>query len=284
MLEVGGSMRPLLTMALVGSWGCIGEKSVDGDDDDDDGGDDTEVETTTVETGDALDDSGTPQPPGFLEVTQLFIDAELGWDAAIRQVVEVDGGGFVVEPALYLVLGTQAWRDAGWDLDLDDEYCVIVLPMTSSAPAPWATADATVWFGVDYVEGLAGALTDCNTAGKELDPAVYGEDPVSTFVEGYGPWGLGIGEWGPSWTETWVEYFPDDDFLDRYVGARVQSGFGLDIDDFRAFPVQIDEDTYAAQVVDDLYVGIPPGEVQQVDTIATGWYRFHSMWVYGITP
>jgi hypothetical protein len=278
------TMKSLIPV-LLGCWACVGgEKQVDGDDDDDDT-DDTEVDTaTTGDSGSDPDDSGTPAPPGFLEVTQLFIDAELGWDSEIRQLVDVDGGGFVVEPALYLVLGTDLWREAGWDLDLEDEYCVIVMPMTSSAPAAWAAADPTVWLGVDYVEGLAGVLTDCGTTGKELDPAVYGKDPVASFVEGAGPWGLGIGEWGPSWSDTWVEYFPDDDGFETYVGARVQSTFGLDIDDFRAFPVRIDESTYAAQVEEDLYVGIPPAEVPLADTIATGWYRFHSMWVYGIGP
>jgi hypothetical protein len=219
---------------------------------------------------------------GYLQVTQLYIDAEFGWDASLQQLVDVVAGGEVVPPALYLLLGTDTWRESGWDLAWTDEYCTMVLPLTSSIQATWAVQDPVVWFGVDYVDGLQGALTDCGSEGKQLDPAIFGEDPLATMVEAYGTWGVGLGEWGPSWYDTWLEAYPDDDLLDRYVGARVQNGGDMDADDFRAYPVQIDPVTYEAQDDGTSYLGVPPDQVPQGDTVTTAWYRISSLWVYGI--
>jgi hypothetical protein len=159
---------------------------------------------------------------------------------------------------------------------------VIAMPLTSSVQATWAVQDATVWFGVDYVEGPQGALTDCGTPGKELDPALFGEDPLATMIEAYGTWGVGLGEWGPSWYDTWLDAYPDDDLLERYVGARVQNGGDMDPDDFRAYPVQLDPVTYEAQDDGTSYIGVPPDEVPLGDTVTTAWYRISSLWVYGI--
>jgi hypothetical protein len=220
--------------------------------------------------------------PAYLAVTQLYIDAEFGWDASLQQLVEVIAAGEPIPPALYLLLGTDTWQESGWDLAWTDEYCTIVLPLTSSVQASWALQDPSVWFGVDYVDGTQGALTDCGSAGKELDPALFGKDPLAAMVEDGGPWGVGLGEWGPSWYDTWLEAYPDDDLLDRYVGARVHNGGDMDADDFRAYPVQIDPITYEALDDGAVYLGVPPGEVVQGDTVTTAWYRLSSLWVYGI--
>jgi hypothetical protein len=269
--------RFLLSLAIaLGLAGCSGDtgtttKDTTPGDDDDVVGDDDDNQPTG-ETGDVA-------PPGF-DVRYMLVQGDLGFDSATNSLVEVQVGGGAIPSAIYFLFGTETWRGSGFDLGLDAEYCAIILPLTSSAFAPWASADPTVWYGVDYTEGVAGAVTDCNTAGKEMDPAILGADPVSALVNDYGGWGAGIGEWGANWYK-YYDPTTTPDFFATYVGGRIYSAAGwVGADDFLAFPVALDPTTFEAQDDGTYFIGVPSDQVYLGTTIATAWYRIYGLWLY----
>jgi hypothetical protein len=288
------NLRYLLALALpLGMAACTGtvtgsDKTTDtnpGDDDDDNG-------TDTV-TGDDDDDNGNPDSGGgtnpnvdFL-ATYMLIQGDMGFDATINSIVEVNTQGVAIPPAMYIFFGTEAWFASGFDFALDTEYCAIIMPLTSSAFAPWASADPTVWYGVDYTDGIGGIVTDCDTPGKDIPDGLLGPDVVDTVFNGYGGWGMGVGEWGPTFYDT--VYGPTgsnyDFLLTNCVGARFYSagssyGPWVEPSDFYAFPVSIDPTTYEAQDDGTYLIGVPPADVYTGIGIASAWYRVFGFYYY----
>ncbi|MEQ1568821.1 MAG: hypothetical protein ABMA64_24500 [Myxococcota bacterium] len=272
--------RYLLALAIaLGVTGCTGttgttkDSGTAGDDDDAVGDDDDDV--TGEPTGDTA-----PTAPGGFEVKHLQLQADLAFDASTNSLVEVQLSGGALPSAVYLLWGTDTWKNAGFDQALDSEYCFMMLPMSSSVLASWATADATVWYGVDYVDGVSGVFTDCNTPGKEFDPALLGADPVSTLINDYGGWGVGIGEWGPTWYD-FYDTATTPDFFATYVGARVYSASEyVGSSDFLAFPVELDPATFEPQDDGTAYIGVPASDVYTGTGIATAWYRIFGLYYY----
>lgn len=284
-----------LPMALAGA-GCTinatDKDTLTGDDDDDNAGDDDDDnnpgddDDDDTNPGDDDDDntnnqdSGGGGPGGGFDY--LTVQADLGWDSTINQLVDVDlGSGQAAPPALYIIFGSETFFNAGWDFSLDTEYCFIVMPFTSSALATWAVSDPTVWYGVDYTGGIGGIATNCQTPGYEIAEGWgLGADPVDTIVTTYGGWGLGIGEFG----KTWYNYYDPattPDFFDTYVGARVYSAGGFfGPEDFLALPVEIDPLTYEAQDDGTYYLTVPASQVYTGTSIASAWYRIFPLYYY----
>jgi hypothetical protein len=239
--------------------------------------------TGTGETGltGPTGDTAVGVAPAQLRVEYFLPSAIFGYDNASGSLVDVQSAYGVYEPAILLEFGTYDWYDSGFDPSRTDEYCTIELPLTSSVDAPWATSDPTVWYGVDYVEGMAGVQTDCDTVGKQFDPALFGDDAVATIVDTYGAWGVGIGEFDPVWYSL---YDPaTTDVLSAFVGARLYTAGGfLDPTPFAASPIQIDPVTYT--VLTDptgaYLLTVPPADVPMGDTVATAVYSVFSLYVY----
>lgn len=288
------NLRYLLALALpLGMAGCTGvtttgDKTGDTNPGDDD--DDTVTDTTTGDDDDDNGDSGGggTNPAGFL-ATYMLLQGDMGFDATINSLVEVNTQGIGIPPVVYVFFGTEAWFASGFDFALDTEYCTIALPLTSSAFAPWASADLTVWYGVDYVDGIGGIVTDCDTPGKDIPDAMIGPDVVDLLYNGYGGWGAGIGEHGATLyldpatggpaTSTYAFVH------DNCVGARIYSagssyGPWVEPSDFYAYPVSFDPATYEA--IDDgkNFIGVPPGDVFTGIGIASAWYRIFGYYYY----
>ena len=152
------------------------------------------------------------------------------------------------------------------------------LTLTSSTLASWASGDPTVYFGVDYTGGTGSALTNCNTPGLELDPAIFGTDVIDTLVTQIGGWGAGIGDFGPQF----YGYGTNPGTFADFVGARINATPGfIESDAFYAQPVEIDPTTFEAQLdTSGVPITISPASVDLGGNIATGWYRIFSFFIY----
>lgn len=237
---------------------------------------------STSEPGD--DDDTDPADSGRhttgFDARYLRIDADLGYDAALGSLVEVQTAAGAAPPAIYFLFGTPVWEASGFDLTLDAEYCYVVLPLTSSTLAGWAAADATVWYGVDYVDGVAGVVTNCDTADHDVPDQFVGPDIPSALVTDYGGWGIGIGEWGPTIYNYYTPGTTTTGFFDTFVGVHVQNNGFVAVDDFYALPVAIDPVTHEALVNAYGFETVPAADVPTGTGIATAWYRIFGIFYY----
>jgi len=284
------TLRILMTIALAtGLAACSGDGGTNTNKDDggttdtntnkDNGTKDTTTSAPTGETG------GTTGGGGF-QAQYLDVEADMGFDGATNTLVTVSLSGTDIPPAIYLLFGDLAWKDAGFDGTLSNDYCFFAMPLTSSGFASWAQANPKVFFGVDYTGGVDGVQTNCGDATHDMVAALGTNDIRDQIVNGYGGWGVGVGENGPLF-----DSITSTDLSLNFIGAFIENAdflvpsdnISTGQDHYYSLPVKIDPTTFEAQDDGTNFLLVPPNQVFDGTSLHTAWYRifdFYSWQLY----
>ncbi|MEQ1501091.1 MAG: hypothetical protein ABMB14_02625 [Myxococcota bacterium] len=222
---------------------------------------------------DRTGETGQPAGDGWFTPTLLRLDATFAYDADRREIRPYTVPSGDVVPHIQIAFGNDDWLVNGFDPGDTDNYCVILLPLTSSSRAGWSVGDPDVWFGVDYVGDPP--ITDCDVGDKAWNPALFGSDPVGDIV-GYGAWGAGVGEIDPQL----ALYFTTTTYYETtFIGGRLMSPLIFESWGFFTVPIRL-APTFAAETAEGDYVTVPPDEVRTDDGVVTGAYELFSLFYW----
>jgi len=300
------TFRFLMTLTLaLGLTACSGGKgtdsktpttATDGGDDDDDNN-----TTTSGETGSTGDTTSTP---GGFEPKWLSVRAALvidGPNQVLATAIDPNYTTATIDSFIEIILGDDAWKDAGGDSTLTDDYCFIDMPLTNSALAAWLPEGA--YYGVDYDGGDASALTNCGDATHPIANLPFtgsfsttaGGTTTLTVVPGFvdllGPWGAGI---GPSTSlidsDSTLSGVAIGGLLNNYGVLdpnSTTSTVGTDIDAFNhyyAYPFALDANLTLEYDDQGNPVLIDPSQVFDGVAIASGVYSIRDIYLWQLLP
>lgn len=174
---------------------------------DDGSGDDDDV---TV-SGDS-----TAEDDGVFDIYYLQVDATFGWDRETGSLVDVVTDYGDIPPAIAISLGERRWANDDFSSE-SEAYCLIVLPLTDSFPAPnWVNFDLSLYYGFDY-QLEERPLTDCGTEDYAYDENLWGRNLAADWAT-LG-WGVAIGDLRPEYQKS----FATSILLPHLVGAQINN-------------------------------------------------------------
>lgn len=244
--------------------------------DPDTGGTDTD-DTEEPDPNDEPTGDSAPDGPAFFEPAFLHVSGEFGWDAANASLVDVGTPYGAFPSRIILRYGDAAWQADSFGLD-SDHYCVVEIPLTQSARAPWVNGSASYWYGFE-ADPNEGVFSDCNTGDGvyDLDPAAWGENFPADLAER--SWGLGVGEINAEW----AEYFLDGDYEAYAFGGILPNNYlPYGEEDYFALARTIDAN-FNVVLDGNSFVFLESTAIFQTTNIATAWYVIDttSLWTIG---
>lgn len=179
--------------------------------------------TGTSPTGDDDDDvvfdltggeTAAPYESPWFEPVFLLVEGNFGFNT-LTGVVDVGTPYGDEQSGVVLTLAEAEWEDASFDPAATEYYCQILLPLVQGALPTWVL-DQGLYFGVQY-DRANEAGTNCNTAGYELDPNVWGYGPDFGYASV--DWGIGVGDLSASYASSYAT----SDYIDNFLGGYVDN-------------------------------------------------------------
>jgi hypothetical protein len=165
----------------------------------------------------------------------------------------------------------------------------VSLPLVDPTPPGWVTGNADLWYGVNYRADEP--VSTCGLPGYELDPAMWGPDPMRVIAGvDYGGlgWGAAVGELSENAERIVSTAFRPEDLPYVFGGSIAVPmlggndnevyGFAYLLDDLGA--VHIGEDgSLDAWLADDVRAA-----AHGPDGIPTAWYNVVALYIYMLNP
>lgn len=272
------SARDLQTLALLlglGLAGCGGGTTKDtttdvtdvaGDDDDDD------------------DDVRHSESDPYLNVEHAYFEGQFTYDSVNMALTELQIPGYGALPGtIDIQLGSAEWAAAGFDPNRTDLYCWMAFFLDDSAIPTWVSSNDTLWYGTEFTGGTG--ATNCNEPGYELDPNIWGADPLQELAAA-GTWGLSVGDPTPSVVTFYEDNFPAEDWPNFFGGLMMNplvqvDGPAGENGDMWSYAFVVDETTF--EPYDDgsgYYTFVPAADANLGNNIATGWYQVNDIYIW----
>jgi len=308
------TFRVLMTLSLaLGMTACSGGggggSNTDTKTNPDGGGggddDDNNTDTQTAPTGET--GTGTHTTAGGFIPNHLVVRAVLvidGPNGVLTTATDPKTGG-TLDSFVEMLWGDDAWVGAKEDPTLTDHYCYIDMPLTNSAQAAWLPTGS--YFGVDYDGGVPNIQATCGDADHPMDALFPGGPYTSTggstytataaevIVDGFGPWGAGIGPANGLITPT---FDPDGITIGGLIGPSTflnpvpptsvtSTTLPTDItavNHYYAVPFAVDADFQTEYDAQNNPIFIDPAQVFDGTNVASGVYSISDFYIWTFTP